>query len=145
MSDESYRILNDEEVNKYIDLPWFKKECKFISNCGWAVPEKYLLKDIDRQKFFRSKLDELLEEFDFEKVHKIMDLLNWMWAGVYGIPTREDMILVVKNLYSSIEGAILRGEKSSIATGGFKLTYNPDEDDEITLTFEAVTNSVYGN
>ena len=104
-----------------------------------------MLKDIDRQKFFRSKLDELLEEFDFEKVHKIMDLLNWMWAGVYGIPTREDMILVVKNLYSSIEGAILRGEKSSIATGGFVLTFNPNEDDEITLTFEAVTNSVYGN
>ena len=143
MSDESYRILNDEEINKYIDLPWFKKECKFISNCGWAVPEKYLWRDIDRQKFFRSKLDELLEEFDFEKVHKIMDLLDWRWAGVLGTPEKEDMIPVVRSLFDSIKGAIIRKERSFAATGGFKLTYNPD--DEITLTFEAVTYSVYGD
>lgn len=145
MSDESYRILDDEEVNKYIDLPWFKKECKFISSYGWAVPEKYLLKDIDRQKFFRSKLDELLKEFNFEKVHKIMDLLNWRWAGVIGIPGKEDMIPVIRSLFDSIKGAIMRKERSFAATGGFKLTYNPDEDDEITLAFEAVTYSVYGN
>ena len=145
MSDESYRILSDVEVNKYADCPWFNKECMFISNFGWAVPEKYLLKDINRQEFFRSKLDELLKEFDFEKVHKIMDLLDWRWAGVIGTPEEEDMILVVRNLFDSIKGAIIRKERSFAATGGFKLAYNPDEDDEITLTFEAVTNSIYGN
>ena len=145
MSDESYRILNDEEVNKYIDCPWFRKECRFISNYGWAVPEKYLLKDIDKKNFYRSKLEELLSEFDFEKVHKIMDLLDWTWAGVCGIPEREDMIPVIKSLYDSIEGAVLRSEKSFAATGGFTLTFNPDEDDEIKLTFEAVTYSVYGD
>jgi hypothetical protein len=117
----------------------------FISNFGWAVPEKYLLKDINRQEFFRSKLDELLKEFDFEKVHKIMNLLDWRWVGVLGIPEEEDMILVIRSLFNSIKGAIIRKERSFAATGGFKLTYNPDEDDEITLTFEAVTNSVYGN
>lgn len=143
MSNESYRILNAEEVDKYIDCPWFKKECKFVSGCGWAVPEKYLLKDIDRQKFFRSKLDELLEGFDFEKVHKIMDLLDWRWAGVIGTPEKEDMIPVVKSLYDSIEGAVLRDERSSAATGGFMLTFDPD--DEIKLVFEAVTYSVYGD
>lgn len=143
MSDESYRILNDEEVNKYIDCPWFKDECHFILNCGWVVPEKYLLKDIDKKNFYRSKLEELLLEFDFEKVHKIMDLLNWTWASVIGIPEREDMIPVVKSLYDSIEGAVLRGERSSAATGGFMLTFDPD--DEIKLVFEAVTYSVYGD
>jgi hypothetical protein len=141
MSDESYRILNDEEVNKYIDCPWFKKECKFISNCGWAVPEKYLLKDLDRKSFYRSKLSELLEEFDFEKVHKIMELLDWRWVGVIGIPERTDMIPVVKSLYDSIEGAVLRSERSSATTGGFMLTFDPD--DEFKLAFEAVTYSVY--
>lgn len=143
MSDESYRILNDEEVSKYVNLPWFHKECKYLCGSGWVVPEKYLLKDIDRQKFFRSKLDELLEEFDFEKVHKIMDLLNWRWAGVIGIPEKGDMIPVICSLFDSIKGAIMRKERSFAATGGFKLTYDPDE--EITLTFEAVTYSVYGD
>lgn len=145
MSDESYRILNDKEIIKYKDCPWFKDECKFIPNYGWTVPEKYLLRDIDRQKFFRSRLDELLKEFDFDKVHKIMDLLNWRWAGVIGIPEEEDMIPVIRDLFDSIKGAITRKERSFAATGGFKLAYNPDEDDEITLTFEAVTYSVYGD
>lgn len=145
MSDESYRILNNEEVNKYVDCPWFRKECMFISNHGWAVPEKYLLKDIDKKNFYRSKLDELLSEFDFERVHRIMDLLDWRLVGVYGIPKRENMISVIKSLYDSIEGSILRSEKSFASTGGFKLSYNPDKDDEITLTFEAVSYSVYGS
>lgn len=145
MSNESYRILNDEEVNKYIDCPWFKKECKFVSNYGWAVPEKYLLKDIDRKNFYRSKLEELLTEFDFEKVHEIMELLDWTWVGVTGIPEREDMISVIKGLYNSIENAILSSKESFAATGGFKLTFSPDEDDEIKLVFEAVTYSVYGD
>lgn len=145
MSDESYRILNDEEVNEYIDLSWFRKECKFIPNYGWAVPEKYLLKDIDRQKFFRSKLQELIDEFEFWKVESIMQVLNWTWADVVGYPKKDDMIKVVKDLYNSIENRVLEEEYCFCTSGGFKLTFNPEEENELSLVFEAVTNSVYGN
>lgn len=141
MSDESYRILSFAEAEVYKNEDWFFKESKPLANFGWAIPEKRLLKDIDKKNFYRSKLTELLTEFDFEKVHKIMDLLNWEWAGVMSIPERADMIPVIKGLYDSIEEAILRGERSSAATGGFMLTFNPD--DEIKLVFEAVTYSVY--
>jgi hypothetical protein len=145
MSNESYRILNDEEVNKYIDLPWFKKECKFIPNYGWAVPEKYLLKEIDRKKFYRSKLEELLHNFEFAKVWKVMKALDWKWAGCPDTPNVSDMTKVVEHLYNSIEKQVLNGRYTFASTGGFTLTYNPNEDHELKLVFEAVNYSVYGD
>lgn len=145
MSDESYRILDEQEINKYIDCPWFRKECKFISGTEWAVPEKYLIKDLDKKKFYSNLLQELLNGFDFERVHKCMEVLDWSWTGVNGIPEEEDMILVVKNLYESIEKRILEGKYCYCATGGFKLTFNPDEDNELSLVFAAENYSVYGD
>lgn len=145
MSDESYRILSDEEVNKYIDLPWFRKECKFISNYGWAVPEKYLLKNIDKKKFYRSKLEELLQNFSFARVWKVMRTLDWKWVGCPDTPSISDMTKVVGVLYNSIEEQVLNGQYALASTGGFTLTYDPNEDYELKLVFEAVTYSVYGD
>ena len=145
MSNESYRILDEQEINKYVHCPWFSEECKFISNTGWAVPEKYLTKDLDKEKFYSNLLQELIDGFDFERVHKCMEVLNWPWIGVHGIPKEEDMVPVVKNLYKSIEKLILEGKYCYCATGGFKLTFNPEEDNELSLVFEAENCSVYGD
>lgn len=145
MSDESYRILDDEEINKYIDCTWFREECKYIPNTGWAVPEKYLKKYIDKKKFYQQKLQELINEFEFWKVENIMEVLNWKWWDKDSYPKKDDMIKVVESLYNSIENRILKGEYCFCATAGFKLTFNPDEDNELSLVFEAVTDSVYGN
>jgi hypothetical protein len=143
MSDESYRILDDEEINKYIDCTWFREECKYIPNVGWTVPEKYLKRDIDKKEFFHNKLKELLEGFNFDDVHKCMDTLDWTWAGVTGIPEKEDMIPVIQGLYKSIEPYILNEKYGFCATGGFKLEFIPDN--ELRLTFEAVSFSVDDN
>lgn len=145
MSDESYRILDDQEINKYIDCTWFREECKYIPNVGWAVPEKRLFKEIDKKKLYRQKLQELIDEFDFWKVENVMEVLNWNWAGIAGYPKKDDMIKLVEYLYNSIENRVLKEEYCFCATGGFKLTFNPNEDNELSLVFEAVTNSVYGN
>jgi len=145
MSGESYRILDDQEINKYIDFPWFRKECKLVPGSGWLVPEKYLLNELDKKRFYSNLLQELLDGFDFKRVHECMEVLNWYWAGVDGIPEKEDMISIVKNLYESIEKSILEGKYCYSSTGGFKLTFNPDEDNELNLVFEVENCSVYGN
>lgn len=145
MSDESYRILDEQEINKYVECSWFLEECKLIPGIGYAVPEKYLIKDLDKKRFYSNLLQELLDGFDFERVHKCMEVLNWCWVGVDGIPEKEDMIPVVKNLYESIEKRVLEGKYCYCATGGFKLMFNPDEDNELSLVFEAENCSVYGD
>lgn len=145
MSDESYRIIDAAEYDIYKDKEWFYKESFWLTKNGrWAVPEKRLLKELDKKKFYRQKLQVLIDEFDFWKVENIMEVLGWTWAEI-GYPKKNDMIKVVESLYAGIESMILKGEYCFCATGGFKLTFNPDEDNELSLVFEAVTNSVYGN
>ena len=145
MSNESYRILSNAEAENYKKEEWFYKESLWLIDRKWAVPEKRLLKELDKKKFYKQKLQELIDEFDFWKVENIMEVLEWTWAGIIGYPRKDDMIEVVRNLYNSIENRILKGEYCFCATGGFKLTFNPEEDNELSLVFEAVTNSVYGN
>lgn len=116
-----------------------------LVNNQWAVPEKRLLKELDKKKFYRQKLQELIDEFEFWKVENIMEVLEWKWAGVVGYPKKDDMIKVVKDLYNSIENRVLEEEYCFCAMGGFKLTFNPEEENELSLVFEAVTDSVYGN
>ena len=148
MSSENYRILNYEEVQQYENCDWFMIEVKsFITAEGtrWLVPEKRVLKDLDKKGFFRRKLEELLDEFDFARVHDTMDVLGWHWANVDGIPEKDDMIPLVRSLYDAIEDRVLNEEYAFCATGGFKLTFNPEEDNELNLVFEAEACSVYGN
>ena len=144
MSPESYRILDYVEAQKYEEYEWFSKEAiNLPDGTHWLIPERRLT--IDRKNFFRDKLQELLDDFDFERVHKVMEVLDWHWVGVNGIPKEEDMIPIVKILYDDIEDRVIHGEYSFCATGGFKLTFNPNEDNELSLVFEAETNSVYGD
>ena len=109
------------------------------------MPEKRLLKELDKKKFYQQKLQELIDEFEFWKVENVMEVLGWTWADIIGYPKKDDMIKVVRDLYNSIENRVLKEEYCFCATGGFKLTFNPEEDNELSLVFEAVTNSVYGN
>lgn len=145
MSDESYRILSSAEYDIYKNCDWFYKESFRLIDHRWAVPEKRLLKELDKKKFYKQKLQELIDEFSFQKVEDIMEVLEWTWADTIGYPRKDDMIEVVESLYDSIENKILKGEYCFCATGGFKLTFNPEEDNELSLVFEAVTNSVYDN
>jgi hypothetical protein len=145
MSHESYRIIDTAEYGIYANKDWFFKESFLLANNQWAVPEKRLLKEIDKKKFYRQKLQELINEFEFYKVEKVMKVLDWTWADIIGYPRKDDMIKKVENLYYSIESRILKEEYCFCATGGFKLTFNPNEDNELSLVFEAVTDSVYGN
>lgn len=145
MSDESYRILSDAEAENYKNEEWFNKEVFRLIDFYYVVPEKRLLKELDKKKFYRQKLQELIDEFDFWKIECVMAVLGWTWANNNGYPKKNDMIKVVKTLYNSIESRVLKGEHCFCVTGGFKLTFNPEEDNELSLVFEAATNSVYGN
>ena len=106
MSDESYRLITIKEANAYKDYAWFTLDAIKVGD-QWLVPEKYLLKDLDKKSYYRTKLQELLNSFDFEKVNIIMDALDWTWAGVCGTPGKEDMIPVIKQLYKDIEDFVL--------------------------------------
>lgn len=137
---KDYVILSEAEVEKYRKQPWFKDEvCRQTTESGKA----YYLFPRERLMDKISLIDELIADFEWDKVERVMSELQWTWWGRDTQPTIEEMQRVVRDLYSSIKARVEAGEYAFCATGGFKLTFNPDEDDELTLVFEAVTASVY--
>jgi hypothetical protein len=87
----------------------------------------------------KAKIKDILKNFDFERVHSIMKMLDWKWAMVKhddGIPSVDELKAEAKRLL--IAAAT---EKTQIATGGFRAVYEADgacdDDPYIGLEFIA--------
>lgn len=137
---ENFVILSSSEIEKYRNRPWFSTEVfKLVNACGY---ESYLVPK-ERLQDKTELIEELIADFEWIKVKRIMEELNWTWYNSVGVPTYEDMHKMVRSLYSSIKDRVDKNEYAFVESGGFKLTFNPDEDNELSLVFEAVTGAVY--
>ena len=79
-------------------------------------------------------IDNILDEFDFEKAHKVMEFLEWKWSNA--VPTIADMRRLARNLLK--EAA--EGEVVAIGTGGLQVR-KCVVDGTIYLTLEFVVAS----
>lgn len=70
--------------------------------------------------------DTIMDEFDFEKVHKVMEFLGWEWFGAEsGVPTTGEMRRCVRDLmFRAYEYATKSGRDHYITTGGFCVSYD---------------------
>lgn len=85
-------------------------------------------RELNMKKLSKPTVDELLDDFDFDKVHDIMALLGWKWADV-GLPAVEELKSVAKRLVVSV----LSGRCIEAATGGFRAYKEIEEGDEIIV------------
>ena len=67
-------------------------------------------------------IETILDEFDFYKVERAMQALDWKWAGVDGVPSIGDMRRQARRLLSTVRDAPDESADYSAATGGFKAT-----------------------
>ena len=79
-------------------------------------------------------IDNILDEFDFEKVHKVMEFLEWRWSNA--VPTIADMRRLARNLLKECA----ESDMLAIATGGFQV-HKHVIDGTIYLTLEFVLTS----
>lgn len=74
----------------------------------------------------RDDLKQIMENFDFNKVHSVMKLLDWKWYSEHAngmVPTIDEMKECVCDLFES--GMKQQSEDFEISTGGFTLSlYN---------------------
>lgn len=81
------------------------------------------------------RINHIMENYDFEKVHNCMKKIDWVWAIVKsadGIPNIEELKKTAKRLLTE---ALIKGKQnkfSRIGTGGFQATY---ENDVLELSF----------
>lgn len=142
ISNESFRLVTPPELDEYRYCSWFSRETYLLGIDKYFIPERYLKKALDQAKYYEDKLQELIDGFDFERVHSVMKTINWTWTNI-GVPSQNDMIAKVHSLYSSIRDRVLRHEYCYCASGGFKLTFDPNEANELRLVFVLETCSVY--
>lgn len=68
------------------------------------------------KKSAKKKIDKLIDNFDFDKIHSVMSLLNWTWFEK-GVPTVDEMKKMVLYLFDELlkspEGVM------QVSSGGF--------------------------
>ena len=68
-------------------------------------------------------IDDIIKNFDWEKVHEYMTHVNWQWFKSNAVPTIEEMQQEVRRMYRDAKEKKLR----FISTGGFTLFRNDHE------------------
>jgi len=61
------------------------------------------------------QIDYIMEHFDFEKVHGVMEFLNWDWLNM-GVPSIRQLKLEAERLMLEL----VSGNSRAIACGGFE-------------------------
>lgn len=71
----------------------------------------------------RKALDNIMDWFDFERVHKTMKVLRWQWVGTEeSTPCMGEIREKARQLLTdAIE------QETSVGSGGFQVTYIPTE------------------
>jgi hypothetical protein len=78
-----------------------------------------------------SMIDEIIDKFNFERVHIAMTALDWQWATTagngYAIPTLTKLKAMARTLLRE------SFDETQVSSGGFVATYHPK--DELTSEY----------
>lgn len=78
------------------------------------------LKETPSEDEINSAVNEVMDLFDYERVHKVMEFLDWKWAGK-DIPEIYDLRFESRRLLEEAANKVIEGEEYYfVATGGFK-------------------------
>jgi hypothetical protein len=80
------------------------------------------------QKRFEQQVAEVLASFDFDRVHRVMELLAWTWANLDRTPSRGELIDEADRLLRE-----LQGKPGVHGSGGLRASYK--EDGTLSLKF----------
>ena len=93
----------------------------------------------------RNKINDIMKDFDFKRVHDVMSYLDWKWAGCgsekCGVPSVEKIKEEARRLL--VDAAY---EKTNIATGGLRAVYERDgaHDDDPYIGLEFIVEECEG-
>lgn len=72
-------------------------------------------------------IDRIIDDFNFEKVHRVMVDLDWQWYWTNGVPSVGTLMTRAQEL---LYGASKMNTGYSIGAGGFRATKTGCEDEE---------------
>lgn len=88
-------------------------------------------------------VQDVLDEFDFYRVERVMDRLDWRWHLSLTPPTRPEMAKCARDLFGHSRKAYADGDKWSATTsGGFRAYVDGQR---LELSFVATATSYYAD
>lgn len=80
------------------------------------------------QNRFESQVREVLESFDFDLVHRVMEFMRWTWANLDRTPTKRELFAEAERLLRELSGV-----PGVLGSGGLRASYK--EDGTLSLKF----------
>ena len=77
---------------------------------------------------FARQVEEVLETFDFERVHRVMEALAWTWANLDRVPTLAELGAEARRLLEELDA-----RPGVLGSGGLRASYK--EDGTLSLKF----------
>ena len=91
-----------------------------------------MMTPIDGQHLdMRDIIDEVMDGFDFEKVHQMMTAVNWRWHGEEFTPSVSELRAVARRqLRDAHTGCLKHCSGYTVASGGFTAKVDYDDADD---------------
>jgi len=76
----------------------------------------------DKIKTTQDRIDEIMDNFNFNKVEQTMKALNWQWSSIDGVPEEHELRKLARRLLKDISTKNVSQSdfRYTLATGGFK-------------------------
>jgi hypothetical protein len=70
---------------------------------------------------FEKQVEEVIQSFDFPRVHRVMETLAWTWANIDRVPTQAELVAEARRLLAELEG-----RPGVHGSGGLRASYKDD-------------------
>ncbi len=77
---------------------------------------------------FEKQVEEVIQSFDFSRVHRVMEALAWTWANIERVPTLADLTAEARRLLLELDG-----KPGVLGSGGLRASYK--ENGTLSLKF----------
>lgn len=126
------------------EVQYYSKNCNKwldLTEPSWHLWDEYRLKP---ENPYDEIIESVVNEVDFENIHKVMVALNWTWnfASKYsfnGLETRVPTIDDLKKQVILLTNDLLVKNLSETSCGGFTVKWYLAHHDTIRVTFKAVS------
>jgi hypothetical protein len=114
----------------------------FMDECNWCGEKEMLIKNGMVPDVVAKQIEDIVDDFDFEVVKKVMDFLDWQWVDAdEGIPRIGELRKKARLLLSEVAVKVLLSAEIeadyNIATGGFRASaHKYDDKVYLKLSFE---------
>lgn len=101
-------------------------------------------KEALKAKIYEAYIEALML-VDFEKVHKVMDVLDWKYAGAEdGVPSKMELAECLFDLFKSTVDSFMKHGDIEAATGGWRVKIVEGEAGEVGVSIYFEVIDAYG-